>query len=70
MKVKKISMSEFFRDIMGGDLEEREVCRIELGAYDQDEVIYHYHNKHNGKLVGIYHDIADAEGGDYYIVSP
>lgn len=70
MKIKKISMSEFFKDIMGSDLEERAVFQIDLGKNDEDEVIYHYFNKHDGKLVGIYHDIADAEEGDYYMVIP
>jgi hypothetical protein len=70
MKIKKITMHEFFRDIMKGDLEEREVFRWDFNDTESDEVVYHYHNKHDGKLVGIYHDIADADEADYYMVIP
>ena len=72
MKIKKISMSEFLwiRDIMKADLEERAVFQIDLGENGEDEVIYHYHNKHDGRLVGIYHDIDGVEEADYYIVIP
>lgn len=70
MRFEKVSISKFFSVIKDNNLEEREIFQISLNQLEDDdgEVIFHYHDRKNGKLVAIYHDIEGAVEGDYYIV--
>ena len=65
MKIVRMNTENFHNFVNDEDLMEEKVFGSELDD-DQDQVIYHYHDRYTRKLVAVYHDMGPIGEADCF----